>query len=155
IKTRIRIIEARDKSQRNDVIRAAVNPRAAVFFDGQRPAQGVDDFARSNSSCWNFPEFFHSLAKRLRVAIATERETLDELFGECPARAVCQIYYFGLQVITRLKVRLGLILLIDALVVGAHATDSVAIEQEFRTSEAGKDRNSSFLNLAAEPFHKA
>src|SRR5271165_6800998 len=55
IETWIRIIEADDEAERDNVFFAAVNPGAAVFLPGQRPAHGVDDFSRRDAAGGNFP----------------------------------------------------------------------------------------------------
>src|SRR5438132_9169760 len=41
------VIQSGDKSEGNDVVLAAVNPGAAVFFPGERPAHAVDNFTRA------------------------------------------------------------------------------------------------------------
>src|SRR6185503_472228 len=48
IKTRVRIIQARNESQRHHVVLATVNPSAAVFARGQRPPHRVDDLTSGN-----------------------------------------------------------------------------------------------------------
>ena len=45
IEARIGIVEPGHEAERDDVVFSAVNPGAAVFLRGQRPAHGVDDFA--------------------------------------------------------------------------------------------------------------
>ncbi len=70
IEARVGIVEAGDEAERDDVVLAAVNPGAAVFLRGQRPAHGVDHFAGRDAAGGNFPELFDALAVGLRVAIS-------------------------------------------------------------------------------------
>ena len=65
------------------------------------------------------------------------------------ARALGENYHLCLKIVTRLKVRFGLIVLVDALIIGADASNPVAIEKQFRPGEAGKHRNSGFFHFTA------
>src|SRR5437879_13469257 len=87
IQTRVTIVEAAYKSERHNVVRTTVNPRAAVFLRSQRPANGVNNFSRTDPASRDFPEFLGSLTVRLRVAVAGECEACACLFGERAARA--------------------------------------------------------------------
>ena len=76
IETRVGIVEPGDEAERDHIVLAAVNPGAAVFLRGQRPAHGVNHFAGSDAAGGNFPQFLYALAVGLRVAISVEIETL-------------------------------------------------------------------------------
>src|SRR6266705_1841735 len=155
IQTRVRIVEAGYKSERHNVVRTTVNPRAAVFLRSQRPAHGVNNFSRTDPASRDFPEFLDSLTVRLRVAVASERETVDQLLSERTARAFSENDNLGLQIVTGLEVRFRVVLLVDALIVRADAGNTIAIEQQLGAGEAGEDRYSSLLDFAPQPFHKA
>src|SRR5436189_1512028 len=155
IQTRVRIVEAGYKSERNNVFWTAVNPSAAVFFRSQRPAQGVNDFSCGDAARRNLPKLLETVAVRLRVAVASERETVDQLLSERTARAFSQNDNFGLQIVTGLEVRFRVVLLVDALIVGATSANAITIEQQFGACKAGEDRYSSLLDFAPQPFHKA
>src|SRR5207245_3984464 len=96
IQTRVRIVEAGYKSERHNVVRTTVNPRAAVFLRSQRPAHGVNNFSRTDPASRDFPEFLDSLTVRLRVAVASECEACDWLVGDGAARAFSEIDNLGL-----------------------------------------------------------
>src|SRR5262249_5893751 len=102
IQARIGIIEPSDEPERDDIIRGAVNPAAAVFFRGERPAQGVNHLAGSNASSRNFPQFFDPLPKSLRITVLAEPEPLDQLLGERSAGPFREDDNLSLQVISRL-----------------------------------------------------
>src|SRR3989441_1715111 len=155
IQTRVRIVEAGYKSERNNAFWTAVNPSAAVFFRSQRPAQGVNDFSCGDAARRNLPKLLDTLTIRLRVAVASERETVDQLLSERTARAFSQNDNFGLQIVTGLEVRFRVVLLVDALIVGANSANAITIEQQFGACKAGEDRYSSLLDFAPQPFHKA
>ena len=104
IDTRVGIVEAHDETERNYVIFSAVNPGAAVFFRGQRPSHGVDDFAGSDAAGRNLPQFLDALSIGLRVAVAIEREARDELLGQRSARAFGKNHNLGLQVIAGFEI---------------------------------------------------
>ena len=111
IEPRVGIIEPGDKAERDDVIFAAINPRPAVFVRGQRPAHGVNHFARRDASGGHLPEFLHAHAVGLRIAITVEIEALDELLGQRAARALGQDHDLGIQVVAGLEVGFRLVLL--------------------------------------------
>ena len=96
IEARIGIIEAGDEPQRDNVVRAAVNPGASIFFRRQRPAHGVHDFPRSDTAGRDFPEFLDPLTVSLRIAVARERKACDQLLGERTPRALGEDDNFGL-----------------------------------------------------------
>src|SRR5213594_1171947 len=75
IQTRVRIVEAGYKSERHNVVRTTVNPRAAVFLRSQRPAHGVNNFSRTDPASRDFPEFLDSLTVRcgLRSRVSAKR----------------------------------------------------------------------------------
>ena len=64
----------------------------------------------------------------------------DELLGQRAARALGENHDLGLQVVARLEIRFRLVLFVHALVVGADASDAIAVEQQFRPGESGEDR---------------
>src|SRR5205814_2713567 len=155
IQTRVRIVEAGYKSERNNVFWTAVNPSAAVFSRSQRPAQGVNDFSCGDAARRNLPKLLDTLTIRLRVAVASERETVDQLLSERTARAFSQNDNFGLQIVSGLEVRFRVVLLVDALIVGANSANAITIEQQFGACKASEDRDSSLFYFASQPFHKA
>ena len=73
IEARIGIVEPGDEAERDHVVFAAVNPGAAVFLRGQRPAHGVDDFAGRDAAGGDFPQFLDALSVGLRVAVLRSR----------------------------------------------------------------------------------
>src|SRR5579872_2631357 len=88
------VIEASDEAKRNNVIFAPVNPCPAVLMRGQRPAHGVNDFARSDTARRNFPQFLYPNAISLRVRILFEIEFLNELFGQRSTRPLGENHDF-------------------------------------------------------------
>ena len=44
---------------------------------------------------------------------------------------------------------------VDALVVGAHAGDAIAVEKQFRSGKSSEDRDPGLFHLAAQPLHKS
>src|SRR5580658_4076998 len=104
IQPRVRIIEAGDEADRNDVVLPAINPRAAILFRRKRPAHGVDYFARRNASRRDLPQLFYSLTVSLRIAVFHQIELGDELLGQRPTRAFRQNDYLRIQVISRLEI---------------------------------------------------
>ena len=68
-----------------------------------------------------------------------ELKARDELLGERAARAFGENHDLRLQIVARFEIRFRLVLLIDALVVGAHAGHLAAFEQEFAAGKALKD----------------
>ena len=82
IKARIGIIEASNEAERNDIIFAAVNPRAAVFSRGKRPAHGVYHFTGRNPARGHFPQFLNSLTIGLRITVFHQIESLNELLSQ-------------------------------------------------------------------------
>ena len=56
IETRVGIVEPGDEAERHYIVFAAVNPCAAVFFRGQRPAHGVNHFAGSDAAGRELPK---------------------------------------------------------------------------------------------------
>ena len=77
------------------------------------------------------------------------------MFGERAARAFSEDDNFGLQIITRFEIRLGVVLLVNALVVCANSGNTITIEQQFGACKASEDRDSSLFYFASQPFHKA
>ena len=61
---------------------------------------------------------------------------------------------FGFKVVAGLEVRLLLIFLVDAFVVGAHADDAVAVVEQFGAGESGEDGDARLFHFAAEPLHE-
>ena len=78
----------------------------------------------------DFPQLLHANAVGLRIAILHEIELLDQLLGQRSARALGKHHDLGFDVIAGLEVRLRLILFVDALVVGAHTSDAIAIVEK-------------------------
>src|SRR5207244_2828931 len=103
----------------------------------------------------DFPEFLDSLTICLGVSVAIWCEACDQWFGERAARAFSEDDNFGLQIITRFEIRLGVVLLVNALVVCANSGNTITIEQQLGAGEAGEDRDSSLFYFASQPFHKA
>src|ERR1700737_3398153 len=158
VKPWVGIVESDDEAERDDIIFAAVNPSAAVFFCGQRPAYGVDDLARGDAAGGDFPQLLDALAVGLRVAIAIQRKARDELLGERAASSLSEDHDFGLQIVAGFEVRLGLILLVHALVIGADTgypvTIFVAVEEEFGARESPENRDAGFFHLGPQPLYK-
>ena len=65
-----------------------------------------------------------------------------------------RIVDLGLQIVARFEIRFRLVLFVHALVVGADAGDAIAVEEQFRSGEAGEDRDAGFFHLAAQPLHE-
>src|SRR5437016_12888088 len=84
INPRVFVVEAGDKAERNDVVFAAVDPGAAVFFGGQRPSHGVNHLAGRDAAAsgGHLPEFFYAYTIGLRVAVAIKIEPPGELLGQ-------------------------------------------------------------------------
>ena len=82
IEARVGVAEIGDEAERNNVVLAAINPSPAIFFRGQRPAHGVDDFTGRDASGRDFPEFLYAHAVGLRIAIFIKTEFFDQLLGE-------------------------------------------------------------------------
>src|SRR5579864_7670946 len=154
IGARIGIVESDYETQRNDVVFATINPRAAILARRQRPTHGVEDFTWCDAARRNFPKLFDALAVCLWIAILREIEFFYELLRQRAARAFSQNDNFCLQLISRLKIRFRLILLAQALVVGADASDAVAVGYQFRSGEPSEDGDPSFFHLAAQPLHE-
>src|SRR5579885_3196703 len=159
IGARVFIVEAGDVADGNLRIADAVNPRAAVFFCGQRPAESVDYLAFLDASCWDSPQLVHSQTVGLRVFGIFQTKALDQLFGAVAAWAFGEDGDFGAQVISRLKVCFGLALLVHAFVIGAHASyarqlriGAVAGKQKLGSCESGKDGDACFFYLLAHPL---
>ena len=121
VEARVGVIESGDEAERDDIVFAAVDPGAAVFFRRKRPAHGVDDFAGDQAAGRDFPEFFDADAVGLRVCVFREIEFVDELFGQGSARAFGEDDDLSLQIVTGLKVGFLVALFVDALVVGANS----------------------------------
>ena len=155
IETRVRIVEAGDEAKRNDVVFAAVDPGAAVFLGGERPAQGVDDFAGSDAARGHFPEFFHADTVGLRVAVSVELEASDKLLGERATRAFGENHDFGVQIVAGLEVGFSLAGLSTPLSSVRTPTTRSSSHQQFGAGEAGEDGDAGFLHFAAQPLHEA
>src|SRR4051812_23247920 len=95
IDTRVGIVESGDEAEGDDVVASAVNPCATVFAVGEGPAEGVNDFAGSNASAGNFPEFLHTDTVGLRVLAFLEIEALDELLGAGSTSAFRENHHLG------------------------------------------------------------
>src|SRR5579863_7119278 len=65
IEPRIRVVERGDETERDDIVFAAVNPGAAVFLGGQRPAHGVNDLTGRDSTRRDLPQLFYALTINL------------------------------------------------------------------------------------------
>ena len=102
----------------------------------------------------HLPQFLDADAVGLRIAFAIELEASDQLLGQRAARAFGENDDLGLQVVARLEVRFLLAVLVDALVVGAHAADASGFEQQLRAGEAGEDRDAGLFHFAAQPLHE-
>ena len=79
----------------------------------------------------------------------------DELFGQRSARPFRQHRDLRLQVISGLKVRLLLVLLVDAFVVGADAGDLFAFSKQLRAGKSGENGDARLLNFFSQPLYKA
>ncbi len=127
IEARVAIIESGNEAERNNIVFRAVNPRAAIFFRGQRITHRVDDFARLNAARRDFPQFLDSDSVSLRVAVFHQVEFFDELLRERSAGALGEHDDFRLDVVAGLEIRFWLVLLVNALIVRAHAGDAIAV----------------------------
>src|SRR5579864_5332020 len=155
IEPRIGIVESGDETERNYVVFRAVDPGAAVFLRGQRPAHRVNDLSHRDPARWNFPEFLDANAVSLRICVFGQVEFLDEILGERSARTLGENDDFGMEVVAGLKVRFRMAFLVDALVVGTNSGDAISFEKQFGASKSGEDSDASLFDLAAEPLHKA
>src|SRR5579859_2214063 len=139
IEARVFIVESRYETEGDDVVFAAVDPCAAVLVTGERPAQRVDHFAGGDASWRQLPQFLYTNAVGLRIAVFVELEASDELLGERSTSTLGEDRDFSSQVVAGLEIRFGLILLVEALVVGANANHAIVFDQKLRTGESGKD----------------
>ena len=155
IKPRVLIVKAGDVTERDDVVFRSINPAAAVFLGGERPAHGVDDLAFFDGAGRNLPQLFHPDAVDLRVAALLQIVSGDKLLGQRSTRAFGQYGNFRFQVVTGLEVRLLLVLLVYAFIVGANAGNLIAFDEQFLASKTGKNGDAGLLNFLSQPFHKA
>mgnify|MGYP003693650431 CR=1 FL=1 len=88
IEARILVVEAGDVAERDDVVFRSVDPAAAVFLGGERPAHGVDDLACFDRAGRDLPQLFYANAVGLRVAAFLQVVFADELLGQRSARAL-------------------------------------------------------------------
>ena len=97
VEARVGIVEAGDEAERDHVVFAAVNPRAAVFLGGKRPAHGVDDFAGCDAARREFPEFFHADAIGLRVGVCARSNFETSCFVNDPRGPSARMTIFALR----------------------------------------------------------
>ena len=105
----------------------AVNPRPAVLLGGERIAQRVDDFAFGDAARGNLPQLLDAHAVGLRVVRVFEAEMRSmSCFAQLPRVPSAENGDLGAQVVARLEVGLRLALLVDSLVICAHADARVS-----------------------------
>ena len=150
----IAIVEAGDEAERDQVVLGAVDPGAAVLVEGERIAHGVDHFAGCDTPGRQFPQLLHADAVGLRIAVAVELESADELLGQRAARALGKNDDLGLQIVAGLEVGFLLAVLVHAFVVGAHARHAAGLEQQLGAGESGEYGDARLFNLAAQPLHE-
>ena len=155
IEARVLIVEAGDVAERDDVVFRSVEPAAAIFFGGERPAHGVNHLAFFNGAGRDFPQLFYANAVHLRVKAFLQIVFGDELLGQRAARAFRQHRDLGLNVIAGLEVGFLLVVLVHAFIVGANADDVVAVGEKLRACKSGKDGDSGLLDFFSQPLHKA
>src|SRR6266487_3180779 len=124
IQTRVGIVKSGNEAQRNDVVLASVNPSAAIFARSQRPSHRINDFAGLNPTRRNFPQLLNSLAIGLRIAIFHQIKFLNDLLGQRAARPFGKNHNLRLQIVSRLKVRLRLVLLVESFVISTNASNA-------------------------------
>ena len=154
IEAGVLIVEAGDVAERDDVVFRSVEPAAAIFFGGERPAHGINDLAFFNSAGRNFPQLFYANAVHLRVQAFLQIVFGDELLGQRAARPFRQHRDLGLNVIAGLEVRFLLVVLVHAFIVGANADDVVAVGEKLRACKSGKDGDSGLLDFFSRHFTK-
>ncbi len=136
IKARVGIVEADDEAERYEVVLGAVDPGAAIFLHGERPAHGVNDFPLGDAAEGHLPELFHADPVGLRIAAFREIESVNELFGQRSASALGEDRDLGFEIVAGFEVRLGVILFIDAFVVGAHSGHAIAFIEKLRIPQS-------------------
>ena len=104
IETRVRVVEPGDEAEGDNIIPAAINPRATIFIAGKWPSHAVNDLTRRDPSGRDFPKFLYALAICLRVAVFCQVEFRDELLGQRAASAFGQDHDFRLQIVARLEI---------------------------------------------------
>src|SRR5438067_2026154 len=152
VEARVFVVESHDKTERDDVVPAAINPRAAIFVAGQWPARGIDHFSGSDASGRQLPKFLHADAVCLRIAVLIESKSSYELLGQRSARPFGENRDLGSKVVTRLKVRFRLILLIQSLVVGTNTDHAVVLNDKFRSGKSGEDGDAGLLDFFSKPL---
>src|SRR5262249_45540676 len=100
----IGVVEANDETKRDDVVFRAVDPGAAVFLHGERPAHRIDDLTYRDPARRNFPKLLHADTISLRIAALREIEFVDEFFGQRAARAFGEDRDLGSESVTGFEV---------------------------------------------------
>ena len=153
IEARIVIFEADHQADRNAIVAQAVNPAAAVHAGIERPAERVRHISRLDATFRHFPQFLDADAVDLRIQ-AVEFHPRDHFLGERSARPFGEHRHLGAQFVARREVVLGLAVLVDALVVGDDAGDSVAFVDQLRAGKLREDIHARLLDQAAQPLHQ-
>ena len=104
----------------------AIDPTSAVFARIERPAQHVRNVAGGDATRLHVPQFLDTDGIDLRVQ-AVEMEVIDEIFSQRAARAFCENRNFGVQLVARCEILFWFPAFVEALVVGDHACDAVAV----------------------------
>src|SRR5262245_35439638 len=114
IETRIKVIQADDKSDRHTPLGHVVNESAAELFVPEWPAQGVDNTSAGGLLFWHVPHFFNARRVDLRIRILIEVETMSQLFRQRSASAFRQDRDLRANIDARFKVSFGLAGLVDS-----------------------------------------
>src|SRR6185295_4629430 len=154
IDSRVAIIEPHRKSDVDDAIAHAVDPRSAKRVRIERPAHRVNHRAGREPFIGHFPELFDSNRVNLRIAVAVELETRDQLLREGAANALAQHCNFRNDVNARFEIRFLVAVLVDPFVAGANPDDRLAVIKHFRAGKFGKDVYAGRFALLAKPSYK-
>ena len=108
----------------------------------------------SDASRGKLPQLLDADTVGLRIAFAIQLKAANQLFGQRAARAFGQDHDLGFQIVARLKIGFLLAVLVDTLVVGAHAGHTSGFEQQLRAGESGEHRDPRLFDFAAQPLYE-
>src|SRR5690242_1811409 len=134
IKLWVGIFKRDDQSDRDAIVRKAINPAPAIHAGWNRPAEGVRNVAGSNAAGLHVPQFLDTDAIALGIEVV-ELFGGDELLGERAARALGEHGDFGAQLVAGREVVLGLAVLVDAFVFGDDSGDTVTLIDQFSAAK--------------------
>lgn len=124
---RVWVVETNDEAKRDKVVAEVIEPAAAISRGGEGIAHGMDDFALTENFGLHLPNFLHAQAVGLGLAVSSQFEFPDHLFGETPMAALCEQRDSGVKFHASLKRRFGLPGPADPQVICSHALDGSVI----------------------------